>query len=839
LPEEGGRFGPYRVLRELGRGSQGTVFLAEDTRLSRRVALKILPAYRSGGRDRSERFAREAELASRLDHPGLCAVYERGTAGRTAFLAMRYVEGETLSAHLARARRLADFDGRSRAIRLGADATGSERAAIDAVLVLFEKVANALHAAHEANLIHRDVKPGNIVVDRHGEPVLLDFGLARDVDSEVLTLTGDLVGTPAYMSPEQLAAQRIELDRRTDVFSLGATLYECLTLHRPFEAPTRNELYQKILATDPGSPRRFNHEINGDLEVVLLTALDKDRNRRYQTADKFAAELQRVRRHQPILARPAGPILRLRRWAQRNTAVAISLTLVLLALTTGLTFSLYYQARFQQARLAFERLSDFTELTTARREAAGLRPAWPAQIAAMETWLRRYGRPLRQRLAEHQRSLEELRARALPYTVEMRSRDQTDHPLARELHSLREELETFELGAAKAENELVRNSLSARAAACRQDIARSQAELARLHVYTFADRNEQTAHDELTRLVDELAPFTGPRGMYTRIEADLEWAQNVERRSIGDYQPQWRQAQDAIRAASVYGNRQLAPQPGLLPLGLNKQGFQEFAHLRSGKIPARDPQTGALLVDGETGIVFVLVPAKTFTMGRGLRTRRPYEWAPHEVEIDWFFLSKYELSQGQWQRLAGNAATAHDLMVGGVWQQPEYPVQHVSWDECAELLHDHGLQLPTEAQWERAALTTLSTLPALAFTRQLLGNFRDHSHAEAFGVRGPRFDDEYALTAPVDKFQPNDLGIFNMFGNVAEWCREYFAPIPLDYVKIEPVDGLHHLPRTNYRAVRGGAFDTNRNSVGVSLRTGRIETGRDPQVGVRPVRAVR
>jgi len=209
------RIGPYRCVREIGRGGQGAVFLAEDTRIARRVALKVLAARFDGvSEERLKRFRREAEVVARLEHPNICSIYDADLDGDTPWIAMRFVEGRTLAEILSSARRSAASSSADPADALNAtrtpatDATNSTwppRSAIDVhrVLHLFERCARALHAAHEAGVVHRDVKPGNIVVAHDGAPVLLDFGLARDEQSDVgeLTQAGDVFGTPAYMSP--------------------------------------------------------------------------------------------------------------------------------------------------------------------------------------------------------------------------------------------------------------------------------------------------------------------------------------------------------------------------------------------------------------------------------------------------------------------------------------------------------------------------------------------------------------------------------------------------------------------------------------------------------------
>jgi len=333
--------GPYQPLKELGRGGQAVVYLAEDLRLNRPMALKVLKGLGPLSETTMRRFRREAEVASRLDHPGICAVYDAGVRDGVPFIAMRYVEGESLAGHIARAQK---HRKSRRQIRLEGEDTptlpNSSRDTTTRILQVIEKAARSLHAAHEAGIIHRDVKPGNILVTPAGEPVLVDFGLAGDEDGGGITLTatGEMPGTPAYMSPEQLAFERIRVDRRTDVYSLGATLFECLTLKRPFRAATREAMVQAIQHRAPADARKLNPALPADLKVVLETALEKDRDRRYQSALDLAEDLRRVREGKPIAAKPVGMIGRMLRYARRRPArAALILMLVVgLPVVTGM-----------------------------------------------------------------------------------------------------------------------------------------------------------------------------------------------------------------------------------------------------------------------------------------------------------------------------------------------------------------------------------------------------------------------------------------------------------------------------------------------------------------------
>ncbi len=362
-------FGKYILLEKLGRGGMGVVFLAEDRVLKRKVALKILRRetllFQAEAR---ERFQREARAAARLDHPGICPVYEVGEYEGLPFMAMRYVRGRTLAREIARWKE----EGRI------PDKTG-----VMDLVKLAEKTARTLHAAHEAGLVHRDIKPANIMIDEGGNPVLLDFGLARETAplAKELTLTLTVVGTPHYLPPERFEGRKGPPDLRGDVYSLGATLYEALTLECPFDGKTLEELTSRIKDGRYPDPRSLNPSIPRDLALVLGKAMDKNPARRYATALEFAEDLRRVRTYEPVQVRPAGPLLKTARWAQRNPILATSLAGIFLALLVGFLSTYFLLRKVRSAFLQARALG----LLTASKEALP-RSARLSLLLAMESY---------------------------------------------------------------------------------------------------------------------------------------------------------------------------------------------------------------------------------------------------------------------------------------------------------------------------------------------------------------------------------------------------------------------------------------------------------------------
>jgi serine/threonine protein kinase/predicted Zn-dependent protease len=352
-PAGGGAFGPYFLLRVLGHGGHGTVYLALDRNLRRKVALKILDRLGPDDGIVRERLRSEVELASRVDHPGICGVLDSGVQDGVPYLVMRHVPGTSLDRILAAAVREAGTDAAAAGDPELGPANRLRASVLDTVR-LVERVARAIHAAHEAGIVHGDLKPGNIVVTPEGSPVVLDFGLARDLERAARGDGGeiDLCGTPAYMAPEQLRGGR-HLDARTDVYALGVTLFECLTLRRPHEAPSAEALIRRILTQPAPDPARFAPGLPRELRLIVGKALEKRPDHRYPTARALADDLRAFADGRPISLQPLLPHQRLARWVRTQPAWAglVMLSIVLaLGLATSIGFTLARAPVLEEAR---------------------------------------------------------------------------------------------------------------------------------------------------------------------------------------------------------------------------------------------------------------------------------------------------------------------------------------------------------------------------------------------------------------------------------------------------------------------------------------------------------
>jgi serine/threonine protein kinase/Tfp pilus assembly protein PilF len=308
-------FGDYELLEEIGRGGQGVVYRARHKSLNRTVALKVIGLGQWATKAHLKRFRREAEAAANLDHPCIVPIYEVGEREGSCYFSMKFIDGGQLDEVVKR-----------------------QPISLRNVAELIAKLARTIHYAHEHGILHRDIKPGNILLDAKGEPHLTDFGLARLLETKsTVTHTMDVLGTPSYMAPEQASGLNEQLTSATDVYGLGAVFYQLLTGHPPFAGGTTYETIRLLLDTEPRQPRLWNPKIDRELSTICLKCLEKDPKRRYSSALALAEDLEHWLKHEPIRAKRSGFSTRAWKLVRRNPSTAVFvILLVALGVSLGL-----------------------------------------------------------------------------------------------------------------------------------------------------------------------------------------------------------------------------------------------------------------------------------------------------------------------------------------------------------------------------------------------------------------------------------------------------------------------------------------------------------------------
>ncbi len=383
----GTRLGDFEILAEIGRGGMGIVYRARQVSLGREVALKILPGWARHGQIAVQRFKAEAQAAARLHHTNVVSIYAQGEFRGQYYYAMELVDGVGLDT-VIRSRPDLISSTRARAsssVRLPSHAPAAAASAVELetppaaeddgaateitwtredyrhMARMFAEVAEALHAAHEAGIIHRDIKPHNLLLDAANRLHVTDFGLARLTSEPHLTASGEVMGTPAYLSPEQIRGEADVVDRRTDIYALGVTMYEVLTRRKPFAGESRAQMMHYICEAEPTSLRQHNAQVPLDLETIVLRAIEKEPSRRHATGAELAEDLQRFAEGRPILSRRATPVEKAIKWVRRHkalSAAAVSAAAVIV-LAAGLAWHMHATRRERAqalARAAYEQL---------------------------------------------------------------------------------------------------------------------------------------------------------------------------------------------------------------------------------------------------------------------------------------------------------------------------------------------------------------------------------------------------------------------------------------------------------------------------------------------------
>ncbi len=810
-PSEGfpERLGDFRLLRRLGAGGMGVVYVAEQESLRRRVALKLIRPDQLFFPGARERFRREVEAAARLQHPGIVPVHLVGEERGIPYFAMEWVHGCTLADVLdeVRARTPAKLRGpdlRAAIVRATERATGEvvpaashevksfEGGWAECCLRLLLKVSQALAHAHERGVQHRDVKPSNVLVTADGRALLLDFGLASSTEATPLTRTGSQIGSLPYMAPERIRDAATSSDPRSDVYSLGATFHELLTLRNPFLSATTDETRSRILQADATPVRVLNPSVPWDVETVCQVAMEKDPVRRYASAADLAADLKNLLEHRPIRARRPGALLRGRRFVERHPVASVALVFGGLLLW-AVPFTWFIKERSDRRVIAeklaeVQRLKDSKLLRDLLELDHELHPATPQMESALKSWLDEADRLLARRPI-HERTLDRMREDLAAGLSEDRS-------------------------AVQWEIDAIESILSS-----------------------------------LDQVVTRRASVQSRQGHARSVEGRT--------RTGNEAREAWEEASFEISQAGAYGGLEIAPQLGLLPLGAESDsGLWEFWQVQSGERPQRDLDNGRWKIAAETGIVLVLIPGGRFSMGSrppsaehpvgnpnvDRRFRSTGDEGPvHEVELAPFFISKYEMTQGQWLRFTGNnPSDYHAGMV--VLDRHRYdfthPVESVDWTTASEVLRRLGLCLPTESQWEyacRAGTTTVFSHGDLPETMKEFGNILDLPFRATGLDQAEPWADGFYHHGPVGSLRPNAFGLFDMHGNVYEWCLDHWGRY--DARPPRAGDGLRIVEReTRQRIARGGAWSDPTVWARSASRYFKNEDVGDPSFGVRPAR---
>ena len=732
-----------RIDGEVARGGRGRILQAWDRDLQRELAMKVMLGEGRPDPRSLARFLEEAQVTGQLEHPGIVPVYELGldASGRVYFT-MPLVRGQS-------------FRQVCEQVHAGA-ADWSRTRALHVLL----RVCEAMAYAHARGVIHRDLKPSNVLVGPFGETYVIDWGLARLVGEEspashgaprvrstrrseadesassvLLTAEGDVVGTPAYMAPEQARGEQERVGPGVDVYAVGAMLYELLSGEAPHVGVSRDEVLEHARSREPRALDELADDIPPELVAICARAMQREPERRYSDTAQLADDLRAFLELRVVSAYRTGAWVEGAMWVRRNRGLASALALVFASVVVGAAvgFSLYVLADERATDVL--RLSALREVELLHERADALWPPTPERAPEYEDWLAS-ARELVAELPAHRQTLRELREQA---GVDPEQPAYAD---------------------------------------AQGDEAWWDQQLGLLIA-----RLERLANQERGLLASEWAQDAWS------IPRRLEFARGLRAEREA---PAWEEA--ARYASTHYDGLELRPQTGLRPLGADPHsGLLEFLVLGTGEAPRRDEE-GVLEVSETGGLVLVLLPGGSFLMGAQGEDPAGANYEPglrktslqpvQRIELEPFFLGKYELSQGQWLALTNANPSFFAAGSRSRWTEFDlsFPVESVNQVQFAQTARRLGLELPTEAQWEygcRAGTPTRFWSGHEALSLEGHANLADERSAQVWDAAflpEPGFHDDHDAIAPIGAYSPNSFGLHDMHGNVWEFCADAYAP---------------------------------------------------------------